>query len=657
MSEPATIAPYGKWDSPIKAEHLSSASVHLEGIEVDRKSSTGQIFVLESRPAEGGRFAIVELTNGAARDVLPAGYNVMGTIHEYGGGSFGIHVNGRLLFTNHPDNGIFLLDPASGSVETIIAPDGSVRFGNFSVHPTAVEWILAVQETHLEGSPGKAIVKNAIVAIHITTAKVYYISEGADFYQHPQFSPDGNKVCWTQWDHPDMPWSGTLLYVADWEAGKVLNHTLVSGKAGAESICQPRWGMDGSLLYVSDKTGYWQLHRYDGESSKLIHLDGLETAEFGSREPCLGNCTYIQLDGNTLVASVNHRATSNLVVIYLDTSTWKDLSLPIVDIQKDALARVSASAFAVIGSTRSTPQALYRVDIGKVVSMKLLRPTVELDIPETIISQAQHITFPRVYGKSDANSPNAYGWFLGPKNVDFKGPEDTKPPLLVWMHGGPTYHVPPGLSLSSQYWTSRGYAYVVVNHVGSTGYGRAYRELLDGEWGSADVADAASCVAYLASEGLIDPTKVGIVGESAGGYAVMQALYMYPDIWAAGISIYGISSLSGFAETTHKFESHYIDSLVIGKGTKSEEKIAALYKSRSAVYHVEKIKAPLLLLQGDVDTIVPAIQATLMEEKMRELGKVVEVVMFEGEGHGFHMEKTIKASLQLQADFWAAKLI
>ena len=361
------------------------------------------------------------------------------------------------------------------------------------------------------------------------------------------------------------------------------------------------------------------------------------------------------MDESTLVASVNQNATSNLISVNLENNSWKDLSLPIVDIQKNAMARLSPSAFVVIGSTRTSPQALYHVTLhGDDASIKLLRPTVELNISEAVLSQARHISFPRVYSNS---TDNAHGWFMEPKNDAFAAPEGTKPPLLVWMHGGPTYHVPPGLSLATQYWTSRGYAYMVVNHVGSTGYGRKYCKLLDGNWGVADIADAASCVAYLVDQGFVDPKRVGIVGESAGGYAVMQALYTSPDIWAAGISLYGISSLAEFAATTHKFESHYIDSLVLGGGTKSQEEIDAIYRKRSAVYHAAKINAPLLLLQGDIDTIVPPWQAVRIEQILRGLGKEVQVVMLEGEGHGFHMEKSIKTSIELQTRFWADKLL
>ncbi|CAK7214368.1 hypothetical protein SCUCBS95973_002122 [Sporothrix curviconia] len=673
MAEPpteATTAPYGTWRSPITAEHLAGDSIQFEGIATDKH---GRIFVLESRPSEGGRHAIVELTGPAcSKDVLPAEYNAMGTIHEYGGGSMAIHPEGGILFTSHPSNGVcHLLDPSSGKVDVVVAPDPAVRFGEFSVCPTATHaWILAVRETHLpenvkerEGVDG---VENTVVAIHALTGNVSTILQGADFYEHPQFSPDGKRLCWTQWNHPDMPWSGTELYVAEWDstAGAVLQRRLVSGKAGVESICQPRWGVDGTLFYVSDKSGYWQLYRFDGETSAHVSLAGLETAEFGSREPCLGNCTYIQLDDNTLVASATLNATSNLVSIDLATNGWTDLALPLVDIQKNALARISSSSFAVLGSTRTLPQACYRVDLhgeaeGKSATLSLLKATVHhLDLAASVLSQAQHITFPQIYGRRKHANGSAHAWFVPPKNTRYTAPPDTKPPLLVWMHGGPTYHVPPGLALSTQYWTSRGYAYVLVNHVGSTGYGRAYRDLLNGNWGAADIDDAASCVSYLAEEGLIDVRRVGIVGESAGGYAVMQALYLHPDVWTAGVALYGISSLAEFVEGTHKFESRYVESLVLGtREGRTEEEVAALFRERSALYHTEKIKAPLLLLQGDSDTIVPAWQTTRMAEAMQALGQDVEVTIFEGEGHGFVMDKTIKACLELQAAFWARTLL
>lgn len=355
-----------------------------------------------------------------------------------------------------------------------------------------------------------------------------------------------------------------------------------------------------------------------------------------------------------MVASVTRNATSNLILVDLDTQTYKDLSLDIVDIQQNALSHLSPTAFAVIGSSRTSPQALYRVELGDSISIKLLRTTVQLSIPSTYLSEAQHINFPRRYGKNQSGS--AYAIFVPPRNPNFVAPAGSKPPLLVWMHGGPTSHVTPGLSLATQYWTSRGYAYVLVNHAGSTGYGRAYRELLDGEWGVADVADAASCVAFLVSEGLVDVTRVGIVGESAGGYAVLQSAYMYPDLWAGGVSLYGISNLQGFVETTHKFESHYLFGLVLQKGMTVEGK-EAVYKSRSACYHAEKIKAPLLLLQGSVDTVVPEVQARQFESVMNQLGKDIEVVVFEGEGHGWHKKETIKAALELQAQFWTKTLV
>ena len=224
------------------------------------------------------------------------------------------------------------------------------------------------------------------------------------------------------------------------------------------------------------------------------------------------------------------------------------------------------------------------------------------------------------------------------------------------MHGGPTTHVAPGLSLAIQYWTSRGYAYVCVNYAGSTGYGRAYRMLLQGEWGVIDIADAASCVSFLISQRLIDGSRVGIVGESAGGYAVLQALCVYPNLWAGAISLYGVSNLKTLVGAMHKFESQYVQQLVLKDGQAVDD-VEAVYTSRSACYNVDKIRSPLLLLQGDQDTVVPESQTKEMQQIMMEQGKDVECVIYKGEGHGWEREDTIKASLEKEAQFWARTLL
>jgi dipeptidyl aminopeptidase/acylaminoacyl peptidase len=378
------------------------------------------------------------------------------------------------------------------------------------------------------------------------------------------------------------------------------------------------------------------------------------------------SCTYALLDENTLVASAVQNATANLVKIDLKTNTWEDLELPLVNIQKNALATLSPTSFVVIGSTRTSPQALYRVDIDPTNNAKptfnLLYTTTTTSLPPSLISPANHITFPRIHttSKELPLPTHAHAIFNAPLNPSYAGTPSSLPPLLLWMHGGPTTHVPPSLSLSVQYWTTRGYAYASLNHIGSTGYGRAYRSALNGCWGVEDIADAASCVAYLAENKLIDRNRVGIVGESAGGYAVLQALTTYPDLWAAGISLYGISDLSGFARITHKFESRYIVSLVLGfEGgeTWSEERKEEVYRSRSAMYFAERVKAPLLLLQGDDDTIVPVGQAVQMRDVLREKGKSVEMVIFEGEGHGWAKGETIKRSLELEEEFWLRMLL
>jgi dipeptidyl aminopeptidase/acylaminoacyl peptidase len=328
------------------------------------------------------------------------------------------------------------------------------------------------------------------------------------------------------------------------------------------------------------------------------------------------------------------------------------LPLELVFVEFSGVARVSDTEFAVIGSTAKTPPALYLINITKPTEKKLLKSSASIPLLLDIFSPARSISFPRTHGTSGT----AYAIFAPPANPDFQGVQKNKPPLIVSMHGGPTSHVSPTLDLEAQYFTSRGYAYVHVNHTGSTGFGRAYREALNYNWGVKDIEDVLSCIDYLADQGLIDRSRVGIRGGSAGGYAVLQSLVSYPKIFAAGCSLYGIGNLKELGAKTHKFESHYLWDLIFPSDTSEDEK-ERIMKARSPCFHADKIESPLVLLQGDKDNVVPMGQAIEMEKILREAGKDVKLVIYEGEGHGWQGGKAIKSSIEEEEALWRRTLV
>ena len=342
------------------------------------------------------------------------------------------------------------------------------------------------------------------------------------------------------------------------------------------------------------------------------------------------------LNVDTLVATYTREAANRIIVIDLKTNSYIDPRLPFNNVQGNAIRRVSNTRSVIIASTPTAPKALYLVDLTSPSALKILAKSANISLSSTLFSQAEHVSFPRVYGEEKDGLSHAL--YLPPLNPNYSAPPNTLPPLLIDLHGGPTSHVSPGLSLNTQFHTSRGYAVAHVNYSGSSGYGRAYRDRLNANWGIADIADAASCVAYLAATSRIDPSRVGIVGGSAGGYGVLQALCVYPKIWAGGVSHYGISGLKAPASDTHKFQSHYCDRLLFTEGMSAEDREKVL-RDRSPCFHADRITAAVLLLQGTEDKVVPPDQASEMARVIEENGGEARVVLFPGEGHGFSTER------------------
>ena len=359
-----------------------------------------------------------------------------------------------------------------------------------------------------------------------------------------------------------------------------------------------------------------------------------------------------------MVATYTKNGTDNLILIDLKSESFINLQLPIVEIQGNvqcnALRRVSDTNFIVLGSTRLTPLALYQVDVQNPSKLAMLKTSADVDIPTEFYAKAEHISFPIVYG--DDRDGKSHALYLAPNNPDYRAIPGTLPPLVIFLHGGPTGHVSPGLSLAHQYYSSRGFAMALVNYAGSSGYGRPYRERLNGKWGISDIADVASCVKYLAGLGKIDSSRVGITGGSAGGYGTLQSLCVHSDMWAGGVSLYGIGNVKKMAETTHKFESHYLDGLFFTEDTTEAEK-DEIYKERSPVYHAKNIKSPVLLLQGTEDKIVPPDQASEMEKIILENGEDVTLVMMEGEGHGFRMSENVRKAVLLEEEWCVETLL
>ena len=627
-----TTAPYGSWKSPITSESIVAEAVGFGGIALDG----GDIYWLESRPSEGGRRVIVRRTpDGETADVTPRPFNVRTRVHEYGEGDFTVR-DGAIYFTNFDDQRLYR-QRLGGEPESLTPepnPAGGLRYADFLVDPHHNR-IICVLEDHTGGGAEPV---NAISEVSLQGGAPRVLVSGSDLYSAPRLSPDGRHLAWVSWNHPNMPWDGTELGVAPVGADGSLGEAEVVAGGPDESVLQPSWSPDGRLYFVSDRTNWWNLYRRNGDGG-IESVTGPLELEFGKPHWAFGAHTYGFVSGGRIICAANERGRWGLYSLDTAGGQLDRLDLPYTEMARADL-KVDAGQAVFGAGSPSLPLAVLRLDLAD-DSVEGLRRASAAAVDPGYLSDPQAIEFPTENGRT------AHAFYYPPRNKDHTAPAGEKPPLLVKSHGGPTAAAQQALSMSVQYWTSRGIGVLDVNYGGSTGFGREYRDRLKGQWGIVDVDDCVNGARYLVERGEVDGNRLSIDGGSAGGYTTLAAL-AFRDVFGAGASHYGVSDLAALAEDTHKFESRYLDSLV-GPYPERED----LYQERSPIHHTDGLSCPLILFQGLEDRIVPPSQAELMFGAVRAKGLPCAYIPFEGEQHGFRRSENIRRSLDGQLYFFS----
>lgn len=591
--------PYGSWPSPITAASLVERAVSLSDLRAD----AGALYWSESRPAEAGRQVIVRWEPGHDPvDILPAPFSARTTVHEYGGGAFCVAA-GTVYFSNFDDQGLYRLGDPRPIAE-------GARFADADV---LGDRLVCVRERHLDGG-----VVNDIVELRDGALTV--VAAGHDFYAAPRFAPDG-RLAWLAWDHPRMPWDGTVL-----EPGPVSRSGGRSGPVAGgpdESVTQPKWSPAGALHWISDRTGWWNLYR-DGEP-----LAPME-AEFAGPPWVFGDSDYDFLADGRIVA----HWTGHLGVLGEEPLDVPYTSFSSVTAFGDRVAAIAASP------TEAPAVVVIDPATGEVTVVRQSRPT---PVDPAYLSTPRRIDFPTTGGRT------AHALFYPPANPAAAGPPGARPPLIVTSHGGPTSQASTALNLRTQFWTSRGFALVDVDYGGSSGYGRAYRHQLDGQWGVVDVDDCLAAARHLAGAGEVDGRRMAIRGSSASGLTTLLALTK--GVFAAGASLYGVVDLAALATDTHKFEARYLDGLV-GPWPEAAE----VYRQRSPLTHADELSAPLIVFQGLDDKVVPPAQAEILVDALRRAGLPFAYLTFEGEAHGFRKAETIQRVMEAELSFYGQVL-
>ena len=618
-------ASYGSWSSPITSELVASGTIGLTQIEVDGDD----VYWIEMRPAEGGRCVIVRRTpDGKTSDVTPPPFNARTRVHEYGGGAFAV-ADGTVYFSNFADQRLYRQD--RGAQPRPITPEADLRYADGVIDRRRGR-LICVREDHRDSSREAVSTIVAVDVAGLHQGKV--LVAGNDFYSSPRLSPDESRLAWLTWNHPNMPWDGTELWVGELDSdGSISGAKLVAGGLD-ESIFQPEWSPDGVLHFVSDRSGWWNLYCWrDGRVEPLVEME----AEFGRPQWLFGITTYAFESVGRIVCALGQRGTWQLASLEMASRRLRLIDVPYTEITGPRA--ISGRAVFFAGSP-TQEMSVVQLDVAS-SRAEVLRPSSEVAVDARYLSNPEPIEFPTEKGLT------AHALFYPPRNADYAAPPDERPPLLVRAHGGPTSAVSTALNLGTQYWTSRGIAVLDVNYGGSAGYGRAYRKRLEGQWGVVDVDDCVNGARYLTERGVVDGERLAIAGGSAGGYTTLCAL-TFRDVFQVGASHFGVSDLEALAKETHKFESRYLDRLI---GPYPER--ADVYRQRSPINFSDRLSCPAIFFQGLEDEVVAPSQAERMVTALRAKGVPVAYLPFEGEQHGYRRAESISRALDAELYFYS----
>ena len=641
VSNSKQSATCGAWPSPISAAIVAAGTAPLSQVALDGADA----YWLAGRASEGGRTTLLRRRGADVVELTPAPFNVRTRVHEYGGGAL-LVADGSAYFSHFADNRLYRTNTTGEAAAPVaLTAADSRRYADF-VLDRQRQRLVSVCEDHA----GAGYPRNTIVAIGLTgadgvPAEPVVLVHGSDFYCAPRISPDGSQLAWLSWMHPRMPWQGTELWLAEVDAaGGLANARRVAGGAD-ESICQPEWSPAGVLHFVSDRSGWWNLYRLAGAAPAGAGPATVQAlcalgAEFGAPHWAFGDSTYGFRSDDDIICTYIENGISRLAQLSCATGRLTPIANRYQEIRH---LRVAGSVVALLGGAPAIPTELARFDLGIGVhpgEHEVLARSIEALPDEANLALPESVTYPTT------GTRMAHAFYYPPRNAHYQPAPGSKPPLMVISHGGPTGMATNTLKLATQYWTSRGFAVLDVNYGGSSGFGRAYRDALKGQWGVIDVDDCVAGARYLVARGMVDAERLVIRGGSAGGLTTLCALTFH-DVFKAGASYYGVSDLKGLDHDSHKFESHYNDYLIA-----PPPQAELLYLQRSPINHADRLKRPMIFFQGLDDKVVPPQQSEVMVNALRAAGVPVAYLTLEGEGHGFRKADSIVRTLEAELYFY-----